>query len=161
MPLQNSRTACAWPFQNPTPDTNQVRFGWRSMSLKSSNKKPGKAGFVVLRGCKNLFAAEAEIFKLLVEAGNAAAAIEQLLGSTCPCGMGGRINIKLHFVAFFAPSRTGCELRTIGHDDGDCVVVRMDIGFHNRSSQGLSTSASPAAYQKPLVKSQNLSEASV
>ena len=63
-----------------------------------------------------------------------ATTVEQLLRTARPSRMGVRINIELHLVTGFAPGGAGGEFGSISHDNGDGVVVWMNIGLHDRPS---------------------------
>ena len=85
-------------------------------------------------GAAVLFGAETEALELLVEARDATSAVEQLLRTARPSRMGVRINIELHLVTGLAPCGAGGEFGAIRHDNGDGVVVWMNIGLHDRPS---------------------------
>src|SRR5919107_523745 len=68
--------------------------------------------------------------ELLLEAREAAAAIEQMLLAAGPGRVRLRVDIELQLVARLAPRGAGGEFGAVGHDDLDGVIVRMDVGLH-------------------------------
>jgi hypothetical protein len=73
---------------------------------------------------------EAQASKLVGEARQAPAAIQQLLCAAGPCWMRIWINIKIEGITLLAESGARNVMRTIGHYDLDEVVVGMRILFH-------------------------------
>ena len=71
-----------------------------------------------------------EAFEFLVEARQAAAAIQQLLLAAGPGRVRLRIDIEVQRIAGLAPGRPRGEFGAVGHEDFDGVVVGVDIGFH-------------------------------
>jgi hypothetical protein len=71
-----------------------------------------------------------ETFELFLEAGKTAAAVDEMLLAASPGRMRLRVDIEMQRVARLAPGRPGCELRAVGHDHFDDVVVGMSVGFH-------------------------------
>ena len=101
----------------------------------ATRKAPRKRGFFFVRNLSNGLSRErllleAETGELVVEAGQTAAAIEQLLGATGPSRVRVRVDVELHRVAVLAPGGAGLELGAIGHDDLDRVVIGMNLGLH-------------------------------
>ena len=68
--------------------------------------------------------------ELLLEAREAAAAVEQMLLAAGPGRVRLRVDVELQLVARLAPGGAGGELGSVGHDDLDGVIVGMDVGFH-------------------------------
>src|SRR5690242_2121357 len=73
--------------------------------------------------------AEGEAAEALVEARDLAALLD-LARAADPCRMDLRIDLEVQRVAFLAPGRAGLELGTVGHLDGDHVVIGMGTGLH-------------------------------
>src|ERR1700692_3224797 len=71
-----------------------------------------------------------EARELLVEARQAAAAVEQVLLAASPGRVRFRVDIEMQRIARLAPGGTGGELGAVGHDHFDGVVVGMGVGFH-------------------------------
>src|SRR5690606_6909824 len=74
---------------------------------------------------------DAEIGELVLELGQAAAAVDELLLATGPGRMGRRIDVEVQRVAFLAIGRAGLVLGAGGHHDLDGVIVRMDFFSHD------------------------------
>src|SRR5271166_887102 len=75
---------------------------------------------------------DAEACELLVELRDLTAGVHQALHAG-PGRMGLRIDIQAQRVAFLAHAGTGLELRPIGHDDVDLVVLRVDARLHGHN----------------------------
>ena len=58
--------------------------------------------------------------------------------------MGQRIDLQRHHITLLAPRRAGLEARPVGHDDGDLVIVGVDVLLH-----GPHASARRALYASP------------
>src|SRR5262245_2538230 len=71
-----------------------------------------------------------EAGKLLLEPGQPAAAVEQLLVTAGPGRMGFRVDVEMEDVALLAPGCAGRELAAIGHFDRNGVVFGMGILLH-------------------------------
>src|ERR1700688_3249076 len=71
-----------------------------------------------------------EARELLVEARQAAAAVEQMLLAAGPGRVRFRVDIEMQRIARLAPGGPGGELGAVGHDHFDGVVVGMAVGFH-------------------------------
>src|SRR5271165_7352583 len=72
---------------------------------------------------------DAEACELLVELRDLTASIQQALHPG-PGRMGLRIDIQAQRVAFLAHAGAGLELRPVGHDYVDLVVLRVDARLH-------------------------------
>src|SRR5262245_26297405 len=70
---------------------------------------------------------EAETGELLLEAGQTAAAIEQLLLAAGPGRMRLGVDIEVQHIALFAPGGARGELGAVGHFDRDGVIVGMGV----------------------------------
>src|SRR6202007_3328256 len=68
--------------------------------------------------------------KLLLEAREASAAVDQLLLAAGPGRMRFRVDIEMHRVARLAPRGAGLELGAVGHHHLDGVILGVDLGFH-------------------------------
>src|SRR5262245_34525815 len=87
------------------------------------NEKPRFRGaFAILARSKALFLDADEARKLLLEAGQPAAAVEQLLLTAGPGRVRLGVDIKVQHVARLAPCGAGGELGAVGHDDLDGVI---------------------------------------
>lgn len=75
-----------------------------------------------------------EAAELVIEARDAAAAVEQLLVAAGPGRVRLRIDIERQSRAFFTVGRTGLEGGAVGHLDRDHVVSGMAVGLHDRDS---------------------------
>ena len=73
---------------------------------------------------------EAQAFETVVELSELAATVEQAVHAG-PSRMRLRINVEFHDVAFFAPGGASREGRTVGHFNGDLVIVRVNVLFHH------------------------------
>src|SRR5690348_12712718 len=94
------------------------------------------------RGRGLLFNAQA--LEALVESGELAARIEQLLLAASPGRMRARIDFEMERVARFAVGRPGLVGRAVGHDDRDLVIIRVDSVFHGyRSREARFIAAAP------------------
>jgi hypothetical protein len=103
--------------------------------MVTPNKKPGlPAGFSFSERGKVLLLEEAEF---LVEARDAAAAVDEALLAASPCGVGLWIDVEAEAVAGFAIGRAGHEFRAVGHDNGDRVIVWVNAGFHGLYSRNV------------------------
>src|SRR5262249_32361960 len=69
--------------------------------------------------------------KLLLEAREPAATVEQLLMAAGPGRMRLRVDVEMQDVALLAPRRAGGEFRAVGHLDRDRMVVRVGILLHD------------------------------
>lgn len=76
----------------------------------------------------------------LVEPRHLPAGLSKLDRAARPRGMRQGIDIKLEGVTRLAPSGPGCELRSVGHDDLDLMVIGMNVFLHC-SNQGTSVSS--------------------
>ncbi|CCF20418.1 protein of unknown function [Pseudorhizobium banfieldiae] len=92
-----------------------------------AQKNPAGAGSFKTDSAQGL---EAEAAEALVELGNAAAAVHELLVAAGPGRVRLRIDFKVHGGAFRTPGRAGFVLGAVGHDDLDRVVLRMDVSLH-------------------------------
>src|SRR5690242_5277252 len=72
---------------------------------------------------------DTESGELLVELGDLPAGVQNTLHAG-PRRVGLRVNVQAQRVARLAHAGTGLELRSVGHDDGDLVVIGMDAGLH-------------------------------
>src|SRR5260370_13010020 len=75
-------------------------------------------------------ALDAEPAEALVDASELPALVIEALLSAGPGRMRLRIDLEPQRVACLAVGRAGLVARPVGHDDGDIVIIRMDIGFH-------------------------------
>src|SRR5882724_2413797 len=80
------------------------------------------------RGWRLLLLADAG--ELLLEARDAAAAVEQALLAAGPGRVRLRVDVEVERIARLAPGGAGGELGPVGHDDLDGMVIGVDIGFH-------------------------------
>src|SRR4051812_9541076 len=105
---------------------------WPSNGLHRQ-KNPRQAGGFLCPSPKTLFLLFGlhETGELLLEARQAAAAVEQLLRSAGPGRMRLRVDIEVQRVTFLAPGRTRFEFGSIGHHDLDRVVIGVDIALHD------------------------------
>src|SRR5580692_5853728 len=71
-----------------------------------------------------------EARELLVEARQAAAAVEQVLLTAGPGRVRLRVDVEVQRIARLAPGGPGGEFGAVGHDHFDGVVVGMGVGFH-------------------------------
>src|SRR5580658_7897559 len=71
-----------------------------------------------------------EARELLVEARQAAAAVEQVLLAAGPGRVRFRVDIEMQRIARLAPGGPGGEFGAVGHDHFDGVVVGMAVGLH-------------------------------
>src|ERR1700676_2305893 len=85
-----------------------------------------------------------EARELLVEARQAAAAVEQVLLAAGPGRVRFWVDIQMQRIARLAPGGPGGELGAVGHDHFDGVVVGMGVGFHGAGT-GLSVLRNLAA----------------
>src|SRR6185312_14070636 len=76
----------------------------------------------------------AEAGEAALEARQTAAAVGELLRAAGPGRMRVRVDVEVERLPRFAKRRAGGELLTIGHDDLDHVIGRVDIGFHGSTS---------------------------
>jgi len=83
----------------------------------------------------NLTLAGADRSKLTVELGNLTAGVDHTLHAG-PGRVRFRVDIETQCLAGLAHAGHGFEFRTIGHDDVDLVIVRMNIRFHRVCSIG-------------------------
>src|ERR1044071_1315021 len=74
----------------------------------------------------------ADAGELLLEARDAAAAVEQVLLAAGPGRVRLRVDVERERVALLAPGGAGGELAAVGHLDRDGVVIGMQIGLHIR-----------------------------
>src|SRR6201988_3428016 len=74
-----------------------------------------------------------EAGKLLLEPGDAAAAVHQLLGAAGPGRVRLGIDIEVQLVAFLAPGGARLVLGAVGHDDCNRMIIRVNFGFHGIS----------------------------
>jgi regulator of CtrA degradation len=95
------------------------------------DKAPARAGACRVRVQDRGLLLQAEIGEFLLEARKPAAAVEQLLLAAGPGRMRLRVDVEPHRVALLAPGGAGGELRAVGHDDLDGMIVGVGIGFHN------------------------------
>src|SRR5256885_11616928 len=72
----------------------------------------------------------AQSAELLLEARETSATVEQVLLAAGPGRMRLRVDVEAQRVARLAPGRTGDELGSVGHDDLDGVIIRVNVGFH-------------------------------
>src|SRR5437016_1334246 len=72
-----------------------------------------------------------EARELLLKAGNAAAAIHQLLGAAGPRRVRFRVDVEVQRVAFLAPGRARLVLGAVGHHDLNHMIIRVNFGFHD------------------------------
>src|SRR3984893_19179788 len=99
-------------------------------------KAPARAGASDMQS--GGISSEASIFleearELLLEPRHAAAAIEQLLGAAGPGRVRLGVDIEVQLVAGLAPGRARLVLGAIGHDDGNCMIIVVNFGFHRIS----------------------------
>ncbi|VTZ61879.1 hypothetical protein EMEDMD4_310128 [Sinorhizobium medicae] len=74
---------------------------------------------------------EAEAFEALLELGDAAAAIDELLVAAGPGRMRLGVDFQVHRRTFRTPGRAGFVFGAVGHHHLDRVVVGMDVCLHN------------------------------
>src|SRR5450631_24846 len=86
-----------------------------------------------------------EARELLLEARQAAAAVDQMLLAAGPGRVRLRIDVEMHDIALLAPGGAGGEFAAIGHHDLDGMVVRMDILLHGTGSVGAKWGAKMSA----------------
>src|SRR5580704_2660981 len=87
-----------------------------------------------------------EARELLIEARQAAAAVEQVLLAAGPGRVRFRVDIEMQRIARLAPGGPGGEFGAVGHDHFDGVVVGMEVGFHGvGTAPGLSALLNLAA----------------
>src|SRR6185312_9621229 len=98
-----------------TPPTRRRRFLGASARLASRSILLEEAG------------------KLLLEARDTAAAIEELLGAANPGRMRFGIDIEVQLVAVLAPGGAGLVFGSIGHNDRNRMIIRVNFGFHGMS----------------------------
>lgn len=109
-----------------SPFTGQAKNKGRGMPLPCFSKKTVR---------KSAFAG-ADASESLVELRNLTARVDHALHAG-PGRMGFRVDIEAQGFAGFAHAGPGFEFRTIGHDDVDLVIVRMNVRFHRVSSIGI------------------------
>src|SRR5580700_12109517 len=71
-----------------------------------------------------------EARELLVQARQAAAAVEQVLLAAGPGRVRFRVDVEMQRIARLAPGGPGGEFGAVGHDHFDGVVIGMAVGFH-------------------------------
>src|SRR5262249_11008874 len=77
---------------------------------------------------------EPDTREFLLESREPPAAVDQLLLTAGPSRMRLRVDVEVQRVALLAPRAAGGELGAVGHHHLDGVIVRMQVGFHGRSS---------------------------
>jgi hypothetical protein len=70
--------------------------------------------------------------ELLLEARDAAAAIEDLLLTAGPGRVRLGVDVEVQRVAFLALGRAGQEFGPVGHDDLNRMIIRVNFGFHGK-----------------------------
>src|SRR5579871_3423756 len=75
------------------------------------------------------------ILEALIETREASAAVDEVLLSARPGGMGGWINIERELLVRLAPGRAGSVGRPVVQDDGHHVIVGMNVFFHRAHSR--------------------------
>ena len=76
-----------------------------------------------------------EAGEFLLEAGHAAAAIEDLLLAPGPGRVRFRVNVEVQDITFLAPRGARGELAAVRHHDLDGVIAGMDILFQFLNSR--------------------------
>src|ERR1700743_3885151 len=105
-------------------------------TLPPKTKTPPKPGvFCCLAALKRSVLLE-EARNLLLEARDAAAAVQELLGAAGPGRVRLRVDIEVQLVAFLAPGRAGLVLGAVGHHDRNCMIIRVNFIFHGISCGG-------------------------
>src|SRR5215472_230629 len=77
---------------------------------------------------------EPDTREFLLEPRKPPAAVDQLLLTAGPGRMRLRVDVEVQRVALLAPRAASGELGAVGHHHLDGVIVRMQVGFHGRSS---------------------------
>src|ERR1700690_1466128 len=75
-----------------------------------------------------------ETRELLLEARQAAAAVDQVLLAAGPGRVRLRVDVEMHDIALLAPGGAGGEFAAVGHHNLDGVVAGMDILLHRLGS---------------------------
>src|SRR5882762_5602754 len=70
-----------------------------------------------------------------LEARHAAAAVDEVLTTAGPGGMGARVDVETEHGTGLAIGRARHILGAVGHDDLDLVIVGMDVFFHRTRSR--------------------------
>ena len=121
-----------------TQSNGSLAFSKRLSGLNASDrpsfwqtKTPADAGVFYLPA-KSLFLLFGlqEAGEFLLEAGHAAAAIEDLLLASGPGRMRFGVDVEVQDVTFLAPCGARGELAAVRHHDLDGVIAGMDILFH-------------------------------
>src|SRR4029453_7849868 len=108
----------------------------RAVSRHEANKNaPGAQGrfFVSDRRQRQRASLLEETLELLLEARDAAAAIHDLLGAAGPGRVRFGVDIEVQLVAGLTPGGAGLVLGSVGHDDRNHMIIRMNFGFHDGS----------------------------
>src|SRR3569623_142968 len=74
--------------------------------------------------------------KLTAAEPGATAPVEKLLGAAGPCRVRLGIDVEVQRVAFLAVGRAREVLGSIGHNDLNRMIIRMNFGFHGKSFGG-------------------------
>ena len=104
--------------------------------------------------CRRALETSEHPLELLLEARQAAAAIDQMLAAAGPGRMRLGVDVEGERVALLAVGRVGLKLSPVGHQDLDHVIVGMEIVllFHrDLSPLGLRTAASRRSVAAALI----------
>src|SRR3979409_756075 len=103
----------------------------------NAKKTPRKAGAFCISGPEKAGLKPSvlleEARKLLLEARNAATAVEQLLRAAGPGRVRLGVDVEVELVAFLAPGGAGQVLGPVGHHDRNRMIIRVNFGFHDIS----------------------------
>src|SRR5207247_11474709 len=113
------------------------RSSSNSRHHRPTKKRPGKPGRFAYLGLREVGSKASilleEARKLLLEARHTAAAVQHLLGAAGPGRVRLGVDVEVQLVAFLAPGGTGQVLGTVGHNDRNRMIIRVNFGFHGIS----------------------------
>ena len=84
---------------------------------------------LVARGRVGVFPGH-ETIESLLEPGQTSAPVDEMLSPAGPRRMRGRVDFEGEFGARLSKGRARLEGRAVIHDDGNLMVIGMDVFFH-------------------------------
>ena len=120
-----------FPLAEPQFPKGEATALLRRQVSQPSNENPGVGpGLCSLIDACGLLVAAHQALVAVLEARDAAAAVDDVLAAAGPGGMRLRVDVEVEHRARLAVGRAGRVLGAVGHHDLDLVIVRVDVFLH-------------------------------